>query len=206
LTVTIGLTGGIGCGKSAVGAILRELGAEYVDTDHLVHELLGPGGALVDAIVGRFGPEVRAASGGIDRARLGAIVFASPADLRDLEALVHPAVRAEVRRRLAASRAPAFVVDAIKLIESGTYRDLDYLWVVTCDPATQRRRLGESRGMSVADAEARIAAQPPQESRLPLADEVIENDGSLVDLRQKVVAAWERTVGPAASGRPALLP
>src|SRR5688572_5228363 len=100
MTVKIGLTGGIGCGKSAVGAVLRKLGAEYADADRLVHELLSAGSPVVEQVAARFGHEVLEADGGVDRKRLGAIVFGDRAALRDLEDLLHPAVRAELRRRM----------------------------------------------------------------------------------------------------------
>ena len=196
MTVRIGLTGGIGCGKSAVGAMLRELGAEYVDADQLVHTLLAPGSPLVELVAARFGREVLASDGGVDRARLGAIVFADPAALRDLEGLLHPAVRAALRQRMAASVAPAFVLDAIKLIEGGLYREVDRVWVVTCVPAEQRRRLIELRGLTAEQADARIAAQASQGSRLAYANVVIENSTTLDDARAQVLAAWERTVEP----------
>ena len=190
----IGLTGGIGCGKSAVGAVLRELGAEYVDADHVVHAQLAAGSPVVGQVAARFGSEVIESGGGVDRPRLGAVVFADADALRDLEAIVVPAVRAEIRRRMAASTAPAVVIDAIKLIESGLYREVDSVWVVTCSPAEQRRRLLELRGMTPAEAEARIAAQPAQEARLPHAQVVIENNGSLEELRGQVLAGWRRVV------------
>jgi dephospho-CoA kinase len=195
LTYRIGLTGNIGCGKSAVGAMLRELGADYVDADQLVHQLLAAGSEVVPRIVERFGPEVQTTDGGIDRRRLGAIVFADPAALRDLEGLLHPAVRVEILARLAASRAPAIVVDAIKLIEGGLYQECDAVWVVTCDPAEQRRRLIEQRGLTPADTEARIGAQPPQEQKLAYAQVVIDNGGTLAATRAQVQQAWDRIAG-----------
>ena len=194
MTYRIGLTGGIGCGKSAVGAVLRELGADYADADQLVHELLAAGSPVVEQVAARFGRDVLASDGGVDRKRLAAVVFADPAALRDLEALLHPAVRAELRQRMAASTAPAFVLDAIKLIEGGLVKEVDSVWVVTSDPAEQRRRLIDLRGMSPAEAEARIAAQPPQESRLPHAQVVIGNDGSLEDVRRQILSAWRDLV------------
>jgi dephospho-CoA kinase len=194
LTHKIGLTGGIGCGKSAVGAILQELGAEYVDADRLVHELLAPGSPLVAQVTDRFGRGILTADGGVDRKQLGAIVFTNPAALRDLEALLHPAVRAELRRRVAASTAPAIVLDAIKLIESGLAAEVDSVWVVTCDPAEQRRRLIDLRGMTPEEAETRISAQPPQASRLPHAQAIIENNGTLADVRKEILSAWHRLV------------
>lgn len=195
MAVKIGLTGNIGCGKSAVGAMLQELGAEYVDADRLVHDLLAEGSPIVGRVAARFGREVLAPNGAVDRRRLGAIVFADQTALRDLEALLHPAVRAELRRRMAETTAPAIVVDAIKLIEGGLYREVDSVWVVTCDPSDQRHRLTELRGFTAAEAGARIAAQPPQEAKVPFADVVIDNSGTLVATREQVRAAWERKVG-----------
>lgn len=190
LPYLIGLTGGIACGKSAVGQLLRRLGADYVDADHVVHELLGPGGAAVGPILARFGEGVRVPHGGIDRKALGAIVFRDTTALRELEAIVHPLVRPEIRRRIAAATAAVVVVDAIRLIESGLADECDSVWVVTCPPEEQRRRLVELRGLTAEEADARVAAQPPQASRLARADVVIENAGSLDDLERQVREAW----------------
>ena len=195
MTFRIGLTGGIGCGKSAVGAMLSELGAEYLDADQIVHRLLASGSPLIDRVVARFGSEVLAADGGIERRKLAAIVFADPLALRDLEALLHPAVREIVHQRLAATTAAAVVVDAIKLIEGGLYREMDQVWVVTCPPTEQLRRLTDQRGMSEEEARARLSNQPPQETRLPYADVVIDNGGSLEATREQVRRAWARTAG-----------
>lgn len=192
----IGLTGNIGCGKSVVGDMLQELGAEYVDADRVVHGLLAAGSPLADGVIARFGPEVRADDGGVDRPRLGAVVFADPNALRDLEQLLHPAVRIELRRRMAECTAPAIVIDAIKLIENGLHEEVDSVWVVTCTPEDQRRRLATLRGMSLADAETRISAQPPQEEKLPFANVVIDNSGSLEATRQQVEVAWNSVPAP----------
>lgn len=190
----IGLTGGIGCGKSVVGTALQELGAEYVDTDRLVHELLQVGSPTVDQVRARFGPDVMAEDGSVDRRKLGEIVFNDSAALRDLEAILHSSVRTKLRRRIAETSAPVIVVDAIKLIEGGLHRDVDSVWVVTCDPLEQRHRLIDLRGMTAEDADARIASQPAQESRLEHASVVIENRGTLEDTRRQVANAWAQTV------------
>lgn len=195
MTYRIGLTGNIGCGKSAVGAMLRELGAEYIDADQLVHQLLAAGSPVVPRIVERFGPDLVTPAGGIDRRALGAIVFADPAALRDLEALLHPAVQADIRRRLAETTAAVIVVDAIKLIEGGLYRECDAVWVVTCTPAEQRRRLIELRGLTPDEAAARIAAQPPQAHKVAYAQVVIDNSGALEVTRAQVNQAWVATSG-----------
>ncbi len=188
----IGLTGNIACGKSTVGRLLAERGAEYVDADRLVHALMEPGTPENDAIVARFGADVRAPDARIDRRALGALVWQDPAALKALEAILHPGVRAEVRRRLAATTAPATVVDAIKLIEGDLYREMDAVWVVTCPRAEQVRRLIETRGLTASEAEARIAAQGSQDEKVRHATVVIDNAGSLADLERQVDEAWDQ--------------
>ncbi|HYU21449.1 MAG TPA: dephospho-CoA kinase [Chloroflexota bacterium] len=190
----IGLTGNIACGKSTVGQMLAARGAEYVDADSLVHRLMVAGTPETERIVARFGPAVRAADGSIDRAALGAVVWRDPAALEDLETIVHPGVRVEIRRRLAESSAAALVVDAIKLVESGLHHELDALWVVTCIPEQQFRRLMEARGLSEQQARERIAMQPPQEEKVRHATVVIDNSGSLAETERQVDEAWRRAV------------
>jgi dephospho-CoA kinase len=185
----IGLTGNIACGKSTVGRLLVARGAQYVDADRLVHALMEPDTPENERIVARFGPEVRAADGRIDRTRLGGIVFAEPAALRDLEAILHPGVRAEIRRRMAASTAPILVVDAIKLLESGLARETDAVWVVTCPRAEQVQRLVTERGLTAEQAEARISAQGSQEEKARQATVVIDNGGTLAETERQVDAA-----------------
>jgi dephospho-CoA kinase len=185
----IGLTGNIACGKSTVGRLLVARGAEYVDADRLVHALMEPGTPEHARIVERFGPAVQAADGRIDRPGLGAIVFADPAALRDLEAILHPGVRAEIRRRMAASTAPLLVVDAIKLLESGLAREMDAVWVVTCPRAEQLRRLMTERGLPAEQAEARVSAQGSQEEKVRQATVVIDNGGTLAETERQVEAA-----------------
>jgi dephospho-CoA kinase len=185
----IGLTGNIACGKSSVGRLLVARGAQYVDADRLVHTLMEPGRPENDQIVARFGPAVRRSDGTIDRPALGAIVFADPAALRDLEAILHPGVRAEIRRLLATSEAPIFVVDAIKLIEGGLAREMDAVWVVTCPREEQVRRLTTERGLTAEQAEARISAQGAQEEKVRQATVVIDNSGSLAETERQVEAA-----------------
>lgn len=170
--------------------MLRQRGAEYVDADRIVHDLLGPGGAAVEPVLHRFGTHLRDPSGGVDRKRLGNIVFHDAFALRDLEAMLHPSVRTEIRRRAAGTPAHVLVVDAIKLIEGGLFRDCDVVWVVTCPPELQLERLTQQRGLSRAEAEARIAAQPDQASRLPLARVVLDNGSDLVSLERQVQLAW----------------
>ncbi len=159
--VVIGLTGPIGCGKSTIAAWLAELGAAVVDADAMAREVTGAGGPTLPAIRARFGPAVFAADGSLDRAALGRIVFADPAALRDLEAIVHPAVRPRILGaldRAAEAGAPAVVVEAIKLVEGGLAELCDEVWLVTCSAAAQRARLA-ARGLSPAEIALRRRAQ-----------------------------------------------
>ncbi len=197
----IGLTGNIATGKSTVAGMLAELGAEVIDADGVAHEVMRAGSSVHAQIVAAFGPEVLSPDGEIDRRRLGDIVFADPAALARLEALVHPAVIAETGRRIAASRAPAVVVEAIKLIESGMADGCDSVWVTTCRPAQQIRRLMDGRKMSWAEARRRVQAQPPQGDKIARADVVIDTGGTLAQTRAQVQAAWERLFGGDYAGR-----
>lgn len=190
----LGLTGNIACGKTTVGLMLLELGATtYVDADLVVHELYLPGQPLVGQIVATFGQQMLDSAGGIDRQRLGQLVFGDAAQLRRLEAIVHPAVQAALVERL--RRIPeggVGVLDAIKLVESGYAPLCHGVWVVTCPEEVQLQRMVQQRGLSPEAARARLAAQPPLEPRLQVATEVIENTGSLEQLSASVAAAWHR--------------
>lgn len=204
----IGLTGGIACGKSTVLAMLAALGARTIDADRVTHRLQQPGTPVYQAIVNTFGSQIVTTPGGpIDRRKLGAIVFNDPEALKRLEAIVHPAVRAEIRRfldevagagkyatRLRPVERPIVVIDAIKLIESGWADECDQVWVVTCPVEQQIERLMTARGMSLAEAQARVAAQPPQESRFSRAHVIIDNGGSQAQTRAQVEAAWQQAL------------
>lgn len=187
----IGLTGNIGTGKSTVMSMLAALGATVIDADRVAHEVIAPGTPGWSQVVAAFGRGVVAADGTIDRARLGAIVFSDPAALTRLEAITHPAVAVAIDQRLRAIERGAVILEAIKLIESGLYRDCDALWVVTCRPEQQLERLMRDRRMSEAEARRRIAAQPPQSEKIALADVVIDNSGSVEETRAQVEAAWQ---------------
>lgn len=197
----IGLTGNIATGKSTVAGMLAELGAEVIDADGVAHEVMRAGSSVHAQIVAAFGSAVLSPDGEIDRRRLGDIVFVDPAALARLEVIVHPAVIAETGRRIAASRAPAVVVEAIKLIESGMADGCDSVWVTTCRPAQQIRRLMDGRKMSRAEARRRVQAQPPQEDKIARADVVIDTGGTLAQTRAQVQAAWERLFGGGYAGR-----
>ena len=186
----LGLTGNIACGKSTVLGMLAELGAEAIDADQVYHGLICPGAPLWEALRRRFGSGIIAPDGVIDRRALGAIIFANPQALADLDALTHPAVVDEVGRLIAQSRARVLVVDAVKLIESGLDRACQALWLVTCRPDQQIDRLRHRNGLSQQEAESRVAGQPPLAAKLRRADAVIDNSGSFEETRRQVDRAW----------------
>ena len=193
----IGLTGGIACGKSTVLAMLANLGARTIDADRVTHALQAPGKPVYEQIVAAFPEAVPEPGAPLDRRRLAALVFSDPQRLRQLEQIVHPAVRVEIRNFIeAAGRAagPAgravVVIDVVKLIESGWAQVCDEVWVVTAPEEQQVERLMATRGMNEAEARQRIAAQTPQAARLAHATVVLDNSGSLEATRAQVEAAW----------------
>ena len=157
----VGLTGPIGCGKSTVARWIVERGGVLVDADVLARDVTAPGAPTLPAIRGRFGDAVFAADGSLDRAALASVVFSDPAALRDLEAIVHPAVHVRILGALDAARAsgaPFVAIEAIKLVEAGLAALCDEVWIVECEPQAQRARLA-GRGVPAEDAERRIVAQ-----------------------------------------------
>jgi dephospho-CoA kinase len=197
VTLRIGLTGPIGCGKSTVAGWLAHRGATVVDADRVAREILGPGEPAVEAVVERFGPEVLGPDGSIDRAALGRIVFGDPVALRDLEAIVHPLVRPRILAAIAAAQdraSPAVVVEAIKLVEGGLADVCDEVWLVTCAEETQRARLA-GRGMAGDDARQRIAAQRDLLERIRArATRVLDTSGDTATTEALVGAAYEDAV------------
>jgi len=175
--------------------MLAELGAEVIDADLVAHEVMRAGTPIHAKIVETFGPGVLAPNGEIDRTRLGAIVFADPAALARLEAIVHPATIEAVVQRIAAASSAVVVVEAIKLIESGMADGCDSVWVTTCRPEQQVYRIMGGRGLSRAEAWQRVRAQPPQEEKIARADVVIDTSGTLPQTRAQVRAAWQKLVG-----------
>lgn len=190
--ILVGLTGGIGAGKSTVSALLAARGAVVVDADAIVRELQEPGSELLERIAARFGGEVIAADGSLDRAAVAAIVFADPAALKDLNRIVHPAVRDEMARRVEAERGgERVVVLDIPLLTENPRSDLAAVIVVDVPVEVAVERLVSQRGMTDADARARIANQASREERLALATHVIDNSGSLEQLERRVDELWE---------------
>jgi dephospho-CoA kinase len=190
----IGITGNIACGKTAVGQMLLELGAErYIDADALVHRLYLSGQPIAVEVAEDFGPTVLSADGSVDRKALGAIVFKDPQAMRRLEAIVHPAVGVALVSELAAvSDTGIAVIDAVKLLEGGSGAFCQSKWIVVCPEEQELARLMARNQLSEEEAWARIRAQPSVADRLPLVDEVIDNGGSLDDTRRQVSAAFER--------------
>ncbi len=192
----IGLTGGIASGKSAVAGRLAELGAVIIDSDVLAREVVQPGTPGLAAVVARFGSGVLAADGSLDRAALGAVVFADPQARAALEAIIHPAVRARAAALSAAAPAGAVVVQVIPLlVEAGLADAFDQVVVVDVDPDLQMERLQRRNRYSREEAAARIAAQAPRDVRLAQADVVIENSGTLAELYAQVDRFWAALTG-----------
>jgi dephospho-CoA kinase len=191
--LVIGLTGGIGSGKSTVSALLAAKGAVVVDADAIVQDVQRPGTPVFDAMVERFGPGVVAADGTLDRAAVADVVFTDPAALADLNAIVHPAVGAEILTRMEALGATdeVVVLDVPLLVESKNAYPVAGLVVVDVDPEVAVRRLVEHRAMREDDVRARMSRQATREQRLARADRVIDNSGSVDDLPAQVDDVWE---------------
>lgn len=197
--LVIGLTGGIGAGKSTVAAILADLGARVIDADRIGHEVYRPGSEGFRRVALAFGPGIVAADRTIDRRALGAIVFADPAALARLNALVHPLIAEELARRIAEARAGGYagplVVEAAVLLEAGWRALVGRLWVVSVDRETAIARVSASRGLAREEVERRLDAQTSDEARRRAADLVIDNRGSEAALRAQVEAAWRALGG-----------
>ena len=189
--ILIGLTGGMGSGKSSVSVRLAAKGAVVIDADAITRSLQAPGQPVLEQMVARFGPGILQADGSLDRQAVADIVFADPAALADLNAIVHPAVGAEIARRLGEESATDHVVvlDVPLLVESGR-NDLRALIVVDVDPEVAVDRLVRFRGVREDDARARMARQASREQRLASADLVIDKGGSEADLDPEVERAW----------------
>ncbi len=188
--VRVALTGGIASGKSMVAAELAARGAIIIDADVLAREVVEPGTPALAAIIDRFGPQVLS-DGRLNRARLGQIVFADPLARRDLERIVHPAVRARAGELERAAGAAAVVVHVIPLlVETGQQEDFDLVVTVDVDHETQTQRLMTRNGLTRAEAESRIAAQASREDRMIAADVVLDNTGTVTQLREQIDALW----------------
>lgn len=196
----IGLTGGIGSGKSTVAALLVERGAHLVDADRIAREVVEPGTPGLAAVVEAFGPGVLTAEGALDRPALAAVVFADPQQRARLDGVVHPLVRARAAELVAAAPPGAVVVqDVPLLVETGQAAAFDLVLVVRAPLELRLERLVE-RGMTEDDARARIAGQATDEQRAAVADVVLDNAGSRADLADQVARFWAERVEPARGG------
>lgn len=193
--IVIGITGTIGSGKSSACAILKELGCVVLDADRIAHATYRRGTRVWRTIIDHFGPRVQLPDGGIDRRKLGQIVFAEPAEREWLNELVHPATRASVERRLRNIErrgARCAAVEATLLIEAGWTSLVDELWLVVAPEDTVIHRLERDRSQPAEATRSRLSAQTPAEQLLPHADAVLYNEGDLDSLRNQVRMHLER--------------
>ncbi|MEU1485452.1 dephospho-CoA kinase [Streptomyces sp. NPDC005752] len=197
----VGLTGGIGAGKSEVSRLLARYGAVLIDADRIAREVVEPGTPGLTAVVEMFGPKILTPDGSLDRPALGSIVFADPARLAALNAIVHPLVGARSAELERAAGPGAVVVHDVPLLtENGLAPLYDLVVVIDAKPATQLDRLVRLRRMTESDARARMAAQATREERLAVADLVVDNDGPLEDLEPQVREVWSELTARAAAG------
>ncbi len=198
----VGLTGGIGAGKSEVSRLFASYGAVVIDSDRIAREVVEPGTPGLAAVVAEFGEAVLSRDGSLDRPKLGGIVFADPDRLKALNAIVHPLVRDRSAELEASAADDAIVVHDVPLLtENGLAPLFDLVVVVDAAPATQLDRLVRLRGMAEEEARARMAAQADRDQRLAIADFVIDNDGPLAALEPQVRGLWE-TLRQRAVSRP----
>lgn len=207
----IGLTGNIATGKSTVRSILEQLGARVIDADNVAHAILKRGSPAWRSVVDAFGYDILSYDGSVDRRKLGAVVFADAAKLKILERITHPAVGTELALLVRdAIKNPdsdeqVMVVEAVKLYEAGMHEFMDALWVVTTPPEEQKRRLIQERGMSEAEADARLRSQPALDEKLKRANVVIDNGGNIEDTRVQVLTAFAAIDPTQASDKTPLL-
>jgi dephospho-CoA kinase len=192
--LNIGLTGGIGCGKTTVTKILAELGATVMDADKIAHSTYAPGGPAYAGVVAVFGKEVLGADGSVDRSKLGPIVFKEPAKLTKLTDAVWPATKNRIREMIAEARAKGerkpIVVEAAILIEANWQSVFDEIWLITAAKDFVIARVERERGLKPEQTEARIKAQLPDEERRKHATTVIENNGTIAQLQEQLATIW----------------
>ena len=203
MSFTVGLTGGIGSGKTTVANLFAELGAAIVDTDIIAHELTGPKGQAMPEIAKAFGSTVLRTDGGLDRAAMRRLCFADPDARTRLEAILHPMIRNEssIRCKQAASYAPYVMLVVPLLIESGAYKDrVDRILVVDCEEATQVARVMSRSGLTAQDVQAIMSTQASRAARLAAADDIIMNMDAQEELQRQVHALHRRYVEFARDG------
>ena len=199
MPLRVGLTGGIGCGKSKAADMFAELGADIIDSDVISHELTGPGGAAMSAIEEAFGRDYVRADGSLDRERTRSLVFSEPGARGKLEAILHPLIRAETVRRTQASAAPYVILVVPLLLETGAYRDLlDRILVVDCDESQQVARAMARSGLTEDEVRRIMSAQLPRGERVRQAQDVLVNDTDIKSLRAQVEALHRQYLSAAA--------
>ncbi|MEW1549170.1 dephospho-CoA kinase [Streptomyces tsukubensis] len=199
--LSVGLTGGIGAGKSEVARLLESYGALRIDADRIAREVVEPGTEGLAAVVAEFGNGILRPDGSLDRPKLGAVVFADPDRLAALNAIVHPLVAARSKELADAAPADAVVVHEVPLLtENGLASRYDLVVVVDAEPATRVDRLVRLRGMTESDARARMAAQAGRDERRAVADLIIDNDGPRDELEPRVREVWAELTRRAATG------
>jgi dephospho-CoA kinase len=187
----IGLTGNIATGKSVILAMLEQLGAGCIDADKLSHAVIAKDAPGYPQVIDTFGTGIVDGNGGIDRAKLGRLVFSDPEALRQLEGIIHPLVEQAMDNLIQHASQRVIVIEAIKLLEGNFAGACDSIWTVVAPEPIQKARLMQSRKMNGQDALQRIHAQPPQALKIAAADVIIQNAGSLEDTRKQVLAAWQ---------------
>ncbi len=204
MTFAVGLTGGIGSGKTTVARLFAAKGAALVDADEISHRLTAPAQPAIAEIARKFGPRFVAADGSLDRKRMRNLVFADPSARKDLEAILHPLIRHESTRQIQASTAPYVVVVVpllVEMVETGALRGMiSRILVVDCEPETQIRRVMERSGLSRNEVLSIIASQATRQQRLREADDIIQNDGGLEALNEQVNPLHLRYIGLATNG------
>jgi dephospho-CoA kinase len=184
----IALTGGVASGKSLVACLFQALGAKLIDTDQIAREIVQPPSPILDRLIERFGTSILTQEGTLDRARLRHIAFTDAGARADLEAMMHPAIRAEVAARTAALGGPYQIVAVPLLVETGTQDQYDRVLLVDCDPQLQLQRLMLRDGLSRIEAERILAAQATRAARIAIADDVILNAGDIAAVASQVEA------------------
>lgn len=188
----IGLTGGIGSGKSTVCGLFQKLGVPVIDTDLIARELVEPGSAALQKIVALFGQQLLHADGSLDRARLRQLVFSDKEQLMQLEQLLHPLIREEMEQRIRTLRSPYVLLAIPLLLEKEWQHSLDRVLVVDCSESLQRERVAKRDGSSAETIEHIIARQIPRSQRLAAADDIINNNGTIASLQQQVESLHQR--------------
>ena len=203
MTFCVGVTGGIGSGKSRAAALFAELGAGVVDTDDISHEITAADGSAMSAITTAFGATAAAADGSLDRAVIRRLVFEKPEARKQLETILHPRIRELARSRVMASSAPYVLLVVPLLLETGAYRDLiRRVLVVDCDESLQISRAMQRSNLTEEAVRAIMAAQLPRQQRLAGADDVICNDGDIAELRGQVSGLHQQYLKLAAGNAP----